>query len=252
MHNNKYDEIKIFLDEIVMQVNTPDFIEEDPIQFPRKFELIQDQEIAGLLTALISWGKRSMILKNAEKMFQLIGRSPYDWVMNQGFKDLDTGVIHRTFNYADLRFIGKGLHYLYHRYDSMEIIFKDKDMFDGIAELRKTIIEGNQCPGFRSEKHLANPEKNSACKRLHMFLKWMVRNDQIVDMGVWKNILPASLYIPLDVHVINISRHFGLLTRTQNDRKAVEELTALLRSFCPEDPVKYDYALFGIGIKGLI
>lgn len=252
MDKGRYDEIKIFLDEIVQQINTPDFIEEDPVQFPRKFDILQDQEIAGLLTALISWGKRSMILKNAEKMFQLMGSSPYDWVMNQGFNDLETGVIHRTFNYDDLKFIGKGLHYLYHRYDSMEIIFKDKDMFDGITELRKTIIEGNQCPGFRSEKHLANPEKNSACKRLHMFLKWMVRNDQIVDMGVWKNILPASLYIPLDVHVINISRHFGLLTRTQNDRKAVEELTALLRSFCPEDPVKYDYALFGIGIKGLI
>lgn len=250
---NLTNDLKDFLDQAVSKINIPAFIEDDPVQFPRRYALLQDQEIVGFLTAIISWGKRATILHDANKMLKLMGSSPYEWIMNEGYADLSTGsTIHRTFNIEDLKFIAIGLNKFYQHNESMELIFRKKDMFDGIVDLRNIILEANQNPGFRTEKHLANPSKNSACKRIHMFLKWMVRNDHLVDLGIWKDISPADLYIPLDTHVINISRHLGLLTRTQNDRKAVEELTAQLRLFSPEDPVKYDYALFGLGINGFL
>ncbi|MEG1904062.1 MAG: TIGR02757 family protein [Bacteroidales bacterium] len=249
----KIEDIKEFLDEAVLKINTPNFINDDPVQFPRRYDLLQDQEIAGFLTALISWGKRSMILKNADKMLTLLGPSPYEWIMNEGYSDIPSHeTIHRTFNTDDLKYIAKGLQALYQQYDSMQSLFIQKDMFDGIISLREIILQANNNPGYRSEKHLSNPEKKSACKRIHMFLKWMVRNDQIADLGVWKAVSPSKLYIPLDVHVIKVSHYLGLLTRNQNDRKAVEELTECLRLFSPEDPVKYDYALFGLGVTGYL
>ena len=249
----RIEDIKEFLDEAVLKINTPDFINDDPVQFPRRYDLLQDQEIAGFLTALISWGKRPMILKDADKMLNLLGSSPYEWIMNEGYLELHSHeTIHRTFNTDDLKYIAKGLHILYQQYDSMQSLFIQKDMFDGIINLRNIILEANHNPGYRIEKQLSNPERKSACKRIHMFLKWMVRNDQIVDLGVWKAVSPSRLYIPLDVHVIKVSHYLGLLNRNQNDRKAVEELTEQLRLFSPEDPIKYDYALFGLGVIGYL
>lgn len=245
-------DIKLFFDETVERINVPEFIENDPVQFPRRYDLLQDQEIAGFLTALISWGKRPMILRNAERMLRFLGPSPYAYILNNDYENITGGAIHRTFNTDDLRYICTGLRALYTTYHSMEDLFVGKDMFEGISLLRQIIIAANHNPGFRSEKHLSSPDKNSACKRIHMFLKWMVRNDQRVDMGVWKRVSPADLYIPLDVHVINVSHYFGLLTRSQNDKKAVQELTDILRTFCPADPVKYDYALFGLGVGGYL
>ena len=241
--------MKAFLDDIVSRVNRPDFIDDDPVQFPRRYDELPDQEIAGLLTALISWGKREMILRSAERMLALMGPSPYAWVMDEGYEELPDGqALHRTFNTTDLKFLARGLHAIYLNHTSLEDLFVGRDMFDGIAELRRRIIAANPDAPQRSTKHLANPDKQSACKRIHMFLKWMVRRDGIVDLGLWRRLSPADLYVPLDVHVGNTARRLGLLTRTQDDRRAVEELTARLRELAPDDPVRYDYALFGIGI----
>jgi uncharacterized protein (TIGR02757 family) len=255
--------MKDFLEEVVARVNRRDFVESDPVQFPRRYDSLPDIEIAGLLVALISWGKREMILRSAERMLALMGPSPYEWVMNEGYEDLDEGLaVHRTFNTTDLKFIARGLRAAYSAHASLEELFAGGDMFDGIARLRTVIIDANKQHAAqggpeasfteRSMKHLANPDKGSVCKRLHMFLKWMVRRDGIVDLGLWRRISPAQLYIPLDVHVGNTARRLGLLSRSQDDRRAVEELTARLRELSPDDPVRYDFALFGIGIYQLL
>ena len=185
-------------------------------------------------------------------MLDMMGNSPHEYIMSNVFPEPSSVAVHRTMNMEDFIFICKGLNLLYNRYNSMEDIFVGKDMFDGIQELRDIIIEANGIIGHRAERQLSSPAKGSACKRIHMFLKWMIRKDGIVDLGIWNKISPADLYIPLDIHVINISRHFGLIKRKQNDRKTVEELMITLRNFCPEDPVKYDYALFGLGVGGFL
>lgn len=248
----EFQELKTLLDEYVGKINVPSFIEQDPVQFPRRYTLLQDQEVAGLLTAIISWGKRSAILRSADRMLAVMGASPYDYIMEADFEKKDPHSLHRTFNYEDFLFLCKGLRELYLHQDSMENLFVNKDLFDGIQTLRDTIISANGIDRHHAEKHLSSPAKNSACKRLHMFLRWMVRNDGIVDIGCWKQVSPSALYIPIDVHVSNISRMLGMLDRKQNDRKAVEMLTAELRRFNPEDPIKYDFALFGIGEGKLI
>ncbi len=246
------DQLKEFLEEYTLQINTPEFCETDPVQYPRRYDSLQDREIAGFLTALISWGKRIMILRNADKMFEAMGDSPYDYIMSGGFDNDFSHTIHRTFNYEDFRFICTGLRSLYQDHASMEEVFIGKDLFCGIQDLRQIIIDANGAESHRATKHLSSPSKNSACKRIHMFLRWMVRNDGIVDLGCWQRLSPSSLYIPLDVHVGNISRQLQLLDRKQNDRKSVELLTDSLKEFDPVDPVKYDFALFGIGVSGLL
>ena len=244
--------LKEFLDKIVLKENNEEFISNDPVQFPRRFKKIQDIEITGFIISLISWGKRSMILRNAEKILQIMGDSPYEYILKGEFPEPEKTAVHRTMNMEDFVFICNGLRKLYTEHESMEELFVDKDMFDGIQDLRDLIIEANNCSGHRAERQLSSPSKGSACKRIHMFLRWMVRNDGIVDIGIWKRIPTSALYIPLDTHVINISRHLGILTRKQNDRKSVEELTHILRTYCPEDPIKYDYALFGLGVSGYL
>ncbi|MDO5570566.1 MAG: TIGR02757 family protein [Bacteroidales bacterium] len=252
MQFQDYKEVKDFLDEYVLKINTPDFIQNDPVQFPRRYSDLRDIEIVGMLIATISWGKRNMILRDAERMLSEMGASPFDYVMSADLDEDETYTIHRTFNKSDFQFIVKGLREVYKRYDSMESLFIGKDNFEGIKSLRDIILCANNMPGHRGEKHVSNPDKNSACKRLHMFLRWMSRKDGIVDIGCWKNVYPSSLYIPLDVHVGNISRRLGLLNRAQNDKKSVFELTNILREFDKEDPIKYDFALFGIGEGGFM
>lgn len=252
MNTSDKEEMKQFLDEIIKKINVKDFIKDDPVQFPHRFSKKRDIEIIGFIISLISWGKRTMILRDAEKILSIMGDSPYQYIMEGSFPEPSSVAVHRTMNMEDFIFICRGLNYVYSKHESMEEIFTGRDMFDGIEILRKMIIEANGLPGHRAERQISAPSKGSACKRIHMFLKWMVRNDGIVDLGIWKSISPSSLYIPLDIHVINISKHLGILKRKQNDRKSVEELTSYLKDLRPDDPVIYDYALFGLGVTGYL
>ncbi|MEG1685922.1 MAG: TIGR02757 family protein [Bacteroides sp.] len=238
-------DIKERLDELAQRYNTSSFIEHDPVQFPHRYVVLQDIEISALLTAIISWGNRASILKSAEKMLALMGNSPYDYVMSEGYCRLRDGNIHRTFFETDLLYMCVGLRAIYNQYNSLEDVFVDKpNVWDGLGTLRALFSKAN---GGQSSKHLSNPASGSACKRLNMALRWLVRKDGIVDLGVWKRMSPADLYIPLDVHVARISREFSILHRKTNDRKAVEELTSFLRKLNSEDPTIYDFALFGLG-----
>ncbi|MCD7971073.1 MAG: TIGR02757 family protein [Candidatus Azobacteroides sp.] len=245
------EEIKELLDTMAARFNTPEFIETDPIQFPRKYTLRQDIEVSAFLTATITWGKRSLIIKSASRMHDIMGMSPYDYIMGKGYEKLATANIHRTFFEEDMAYICRGLHAIYRQYESCELVFSsslstDDKIWEGIRRFRNLIREANQEYDAKSLKHISNPDA-SACKRLHLVLKWLIRNDGIVDMGLWDKIPASELLIPLDVHVSNISRQLGLLNRKQNDRKAVEELTGKLKTFNEEDPTLYDFALFGIG-----
>lgn len=250
-------EIKEYLDELVAKNNTGAFIKDDPVQFPHRYSDIRDIEIVSFLVATIAWGNRKMILNNANKMLDIMGKSPYDYVMSGGWEHLDDNeCVHRTFFGRDLKYYCKGLKAIYEvpRYarndsPSLENVFynEEHDVWRGIENFRMLMAEANG----GTSKHISNPcceapMKGSACKRLHMALRWLVRNDGIVDLGIWKKLKPKDLMIPLDVHVARVSRDLGLIERKSNDRMAVELLTSRLRKFDGEDPVKYDFALFGV------
>lgn len=245
-----FQELKDLLDLAAARFNTVEFIETDPVQFPRKYKQKQDIEISAFLTATIAWGKRSLILKSAAKMHQLMGASPFDYIMSEGYERLAQNNIHRTFFEQDMAFFCRGLRAVYQQYESCESVFtspeENENIWNGIMLFRQYIRKANEEYSEKSLKHISNPV-NSACKRLHLALRWLVRKDGIVDIGLWENVSSANLYIPLDTHVISVARSLGLLTRKQNDRKAVEELTNQLRLFNSEDPVLYDFALFGLG-----
>ena len=249
------EKIKELLDEYVLRINVPEFIDNDPVKFPRRYSSRQDAEVAGILSAINAWGRRDMILRDMERLFAFMGASPYDFVMSGNLDELQGDkAIHRTFNFSDLGFVCRGLRAVYLERNSPEDFFIGKDMFDGIRDLRRKIIEANCAPGetHRSTKHLSDPDSKSACKRLHLFLRWMVRCDGIVDLGLWKRLSPAALYIPLDVHVGRVARSLGLITRKQNDRSTVEQLTEQLAKMNSNDPVRYDFGLFGIGEQGIL
>nr|WP_143756524.1 TIGR02757 family protein [Chryseobacterium sp. RU37D] len=249
----KFEELKIFLDEKADQYNDPGFIENDPIQIPHRFSLKQDIEIAGFLVATISWGNRKAIIKSAEKMLDMMGNSPYDFVLNYSEKDLkeiQDKSIHRTFNGEDFTYFIKQFNRIYIESESLENLFKVNDSeinFSHAIERFRSNFLGTE--KHRSHKHVSSPYKNSSTKRIMMFLRWMVRKDKRgVDFGIWKNTDQKYLSIPLDVHTGNISRKLGLIERDQNDWKAVEELDLVIRKFDDRDPAKYDFALFGLGI----
>lgn len=245
-------ELKDFLDEKVILYNNPNFIASDPIQIPHRFSIKEDIEIAGFLSATIAWGNRTMIIRNADKMMDLMGNSPYDFVMSHSPEQLERfdNFVHRTFNPTDFKTFIRGLQHIYVNHGGLESIFKNtEDTFlqANISDFKKKFfeIEHEQ----RTQKHISDPLNNSAAKRINMFLRWMVRNDKAgVDFGIWKNTLPAYLSCPLDVHSGNVARKLGLLTRKQNDAKAVLELDTNLRRLDPNDPTKYDFALFGLGV----
>lgn len=242
-------DLKGFLDEWVCNINVPAFIETDPVQFPLKYSHLLDKEVAAFLTATITWGNRKMILNSASSMFERMGSSPYDFVMSEGYAKLGNSNIHRTFFEKDLLYLCRGLRACYLEYGSLETVFAGKSsLWEGIETFRNLLGAANE--GVFS-KHVSNPNTNSACKRLHLALRWLVRNDGVVDLGIWKNITPSELYIPLDVHVGRVSRSLGLLDRNQNDKKAVKMLTEVLRNFNPHDPIVYDFALFGYGLNML-
>ena len=246
-------ELKEFLDTKVEQYNNSKFIESDPIQIPHQFSKKEDIEIAGFLTATIAWGNRKSIINNANKMMQLLEQSPYDFVLNHSKKDLDAlqQFVHRTFNGQDFIQFIKSLHHIYKNHNGLEAVFAKHTKLDStqnsINEFKKVFFEIPHLP--RTQKHISDPLKNSAAKRINMYLRWMVRDDNAgVDFGIWKTLSPSQLSCPLDVHSGNVARKLGLLNRKQNDAKALLELDNALRKLDANDPVKYDFALFGLGV----
>lgn len=246
-------ELKSFLDEKVLLYNNPKFIESDPIQIPHGFSLKEDIEIAGFLTATIAWGNRKMIISNAKKLMDNMGNSPYDFVMEHKPQDLEklSTFVHRTFNSDDCITFLKALQHIYKNHQGLETVFTktqgDFSMQNSISEFKKIFFETDHLQ--RTTKHISDPNKGSAAKRINMFLRWMVRQDKAgVDFGIWKDIAPGKLSCPLDVHSGNVARKLGLLSRKQNDGKALNELDSSLQNLDAVDPVKYDFALFGLGV----
>lgn len=246
-------DLKEFLDEKVLLYNNFNFIESDPIQIPHRFSIKEDIEIAAFLAATMAWGNRKMIISKATDLMNRMGNSPYDFVMNYNenqFEKIES-FKHRTMNSTDLNFYIQSLQNLYQNHGGLENAFhfqKDEtDSYHAIERFRNLFLE--TLHEKRSEKHLSSPAANSAAKRLNMFLRWMVRDDnQGVDFGLWKNVSPAQLVCPLDVHSGNVARNLGILSRKQNDWKAASELNYILLEFDPKDPVRYDFALFGLGV----
>ena len=246
-------ELKEFLDNKVIQYNNPKFIESDPIQIPHQFSIKEDIEITAFLTATIAWGKRQMIIKNSNKMLEIMDNSPYDYVMNHSETDLEKTApfVHRTFNGDDFSFFVKSLQNIYRHHNGLEGVFNqftvDENNKRVIHNFKKVFFEVPHQQ--RTMKHVSDPMKGSASKRINMFLRWMVRRDNTgVDFGLWKDIPMSKLSCPLDVHSGNVARKLGLLTRKQNDWKALEELDTNLRKLDANDPTKYDFALFGLGV----
>lgn len=249
----KFDELQLFLDEKVILYNNPNFIESDPIQIPHLYSLKEDIEIAAFLTATISWGNRTMIIKNATKLMELMGNSPYDFVMNHSENNLLAldGFVHRTFNAVDVTFFIKSLRNMYQNHEGLENVFTknktEQSIQPSISAFKKLFFEIEH--QNRTQKHISDPSNNSAAKRINMFLRWMCRDNKSgVDFGIWNNIPTSILSCPLDVHSGNVARKLQLLSRKQNDAKAVLELDTQLRHFDALDPVKYDFALFGLGV----
>lgn len=244
-------ELREFLDQKADLYNNPNFIETDPIQIPHQFSSKKDIEISGFLTSTIAWGNRKMIINNANKMMDIMGNSPYDFVMNYDKSNPQIDVfVHRTFNGIDLNYFLLALRHIYEKHGDLEQVFipqPQQDLQAKISDFKRIFFEINH--PIRTQKHVSDPMKGSAAKRINMFLRWMVRNDNKgVDFGIWSHISPAQLSCPLDVHSGNVARKLGLLTRKQNDAKALKELDANLLKFDPNDPVKYDFALFGLGV----
>jgi|TARA_B110000305_G_C19433075_1_gene637320 uncharacterized protein (TIGR02757 family) len=246
-------ELKAFLDCKVLQYNNPTFIESDPIQIPHRYSLKEDIEISSFLTATIAWGNRKMIIKNANKMMELLGNSPYDFVMNHKTSDLDKfdGFVHRTFNSEDFKYFIKSLKNIYLNHEGIESVFQkhvdETSVQPAIHKFKTIFFSINH--HTRTQKHVGDPMKGSAAKRINMMLRWLIRDDNAgVDFGIWKTISPSILSCPLDVHSGNIARKLGMLTRKQNDAKGLFELDNNLRKLDPKDPVKYDFALFGLGV----
>ncbi|WP_332020773.1 TIGR02757 family protein [Kaistella sp.] len=249
-----FSELKDFLDEKADFYNAPEFIDNDPVQIPHRFSLKQDIEIAGFLTATISWGNRKAIINDAEKMLGFMEQTPYDFIRNVSLKELQTlenRSIHRTFIGEDFKEFILNLKRIYNENESLEHLFlveeTEGNFYHALERFRQNFIGNVQ---HRSHKHVSSTYKNSSAKRLMMFLRWMVRKDRKgVDFGIWKDIDPKNLSIPLDVHTGNISRKLNLIQRKQNDWKTVEELDSVLRKFNVDDPAKYDFALFGLGVS---
>ena len=249
----KKDEIKAFLEEKVQQYESFDFIEVDPILIPHQFSQKEDIEISGFLAATIAWGNRKSIINNAQKMMALMDQAPYDFIINHKEDDLERfeGFVHRTFNADDLRYFVKALRYIYQEHQGLEQLFT---RYATAQSLQRAIHQFKQVffslpHQQRTQKHVSDPLKGSAAKRINMYLRWMVRsNKNGVDFGLWKSLHPRQLSCPLDVHSGNVARKLKLLKRKQNDGKALAELDTALRKMDPEDPVKFDYALFGLGV----
>ena len=247
-----FTNLKYFLDEKVAYYNTPDFIAEDPISIPHEYSKRQDIEIAGLFAAVFSWGLRKTTIKKCHELFELMDNDPYDFIMHHSSDDLKPFLKfkHRTFNATDTLYFIHWLRWYYRKENSLEtaFIYQDSRMKAALTGFHHLFFSLPEAP-HRSRKHISTPERKSACKRLNMYLRWMVRDDdQGVDFGLWKNLKPAHLICPCDLHVDRIARKFKLITRKQTDWRTAIELTENLKKMDPVDPIKYDFALFGLGV----
>ena len=246
-------ELKDFLDEKAEQYEHPKFLESDPLQIPHRFSKKEDVEISAFLTATIAWGNRKSIINNASRLMELLDNSPYDFILNHQETDLDnlSNFVHRTFNGGDLKFFIQSLQHIYQNHNGLEAVFtknqEEQSLQTTISNYKAIFFELAHLP--RTQKHVSDPLKGSAAKRINMFLRWMVRpNKAGVDFGLWQGIPASKLSCPLDVHSGNVARKLKLLKRKQNDAKALAELDDSLRKLDPLDPVKYDFALFGLGV----
>lgn len=245
--------LKDFLDEKVDKYNQPEFVETDPIQVPKQFTTKDDIEIAGFLTATIAWGNRAVIIKNALRLMAMLDYQPHDFVLNASEKELARleKFVHRTFNGEDCIYFIRSLRTICTKYGGLKPVFengylKEHSVKSALTHFYLVFFE---MEGERTRKHVSNVNKGASAKRLNMYLRWMCRNDKSgVDFGLWKEIPQSALMLPLDVHTGNVGRKLGLLQRKSNDWKAVEEITATLRNFDSDDPIKYDFALFGLGV----
>lgn len=249
----EFAELKEFLDEKTEKYNRPAFIESDPVQVPRQFSRKENIEIAAFFTATIAWGSRPAIIKNALRLMEWMDNSPYDFIMKtpaSGFNVLNP-FVHRTFNGGDCIYFARSLKNIYSNHGGLQQVFETGFQKEGSVKSALEYFHSVffEFAGERTRKHVANVQRGASAKRLNMFLRWMVRRDKGgVDFGLWEGIPHSALMLPLDVHTGNVARKLGLLNRKQNDWKAVEEVTATLRKFDQADPVKYDFALFGMGI----
>lgn len=253
----KLNALKLLLDEKVKFYNRPDFIPSDPISIPHQFSKKQDIEIAGFFAATLAWGNRTAILNSANRLMQLMDRAPHDFILHHKEKDLQRflNFKHRTFNATDTLYFIHFFQKYYRQHPSLEGAFsefisgKDETIEKALTGFYDLFFSLDDVPN-RTRKHVATPKKNSTCKRLNMFLRWMVRSDKAgVDFGIWKKIKPSQLICPCDVHVDRIARRLGLIKSKQTNWKTALELTSRLKEFDPNDPVKYDFALFGLGVK---
>lgn len=249
------NDIKDLLEQKYLEYNTAAFADSDPVQIPRSFLLKEDIEIAAFLTATIAWGNRAGVIKSGRKMMDIMGNSPYDFIMSHSETDLEKfeNFVHRTFQPVDMKTFVRGMKHIYSNHGGLERIFADnaKDGFlhHAIHEFKKKFFEIEHLP--RTTKHIADPMKNSShAKRIHLFLKWMVRPEGGVDIGIWKTIPTSVLSCPLDVHTGRVGRHLGLITTAQDNLKSLGQLDMALRRFDAEDPAKYDVALFGLSKEG--
>ncbi len=256
--NTVSQDIIHLLDTEAERINSHDFIASDPVQFPRRFSALPDIEIAAMLSSMIAWGNRKMICRDCDRMLSMMADDPAAFTLEGGYEEIPDEInIHRTFFGRDLKYFLRGMRRIIGEHGSLDAFASaigagnDEAPAWKLAEAMLGVLR-EENGGKEDSRCLPVNLKATALKRLNMALRWLVRDDGIVDMGVWCSIRPSQLFIPLDVHVGRISRELGLLTRRSNDRKAVEELTARLRTICPDDPCRYDYALFGIGVEGRV
>jgi uncharacterized protein (TIGR02757 family) len=253
----RQQDVKGMLDAAVKRFNTPEFIHTDPIQVPHRFSRLQDREIIGFWTATLAWGNRTSIIRSAERLVELMDGAPYDFIRNHQETDRRRfeSFVHRTFQAIDTLYFLEFFQTWYRQNDSLEDAFArhllpgDATVERALTGFHRLFFDHPYAPE-RTRKHVATPERGSTCKRINMFLRWMVRRDDAgVDFGDWRRIQPRQLLVPLDVHVDRVARNLGLLNRNQTDWLAVLELTSALRVLDPEDPAKYDFALFGMGVR---
>lgn len=255
-----FTELKDFLDNKVASYNQPSFIENDPITIPHQFSQLQDIEIMGFWSAMLAWGQRKTIINKSNELVELMDGAPYDFIINHNEKDRARflNFKHRTFQVIDTLYFLEFFQQFYKKNNSLETAFsrflspEQEHVGEALKGFHELFFALPDAPK-RTRKHVATPIRKSTCKRLNMFLRWMVRKDNNgVDFGLWTNINPAQLLMPLDVHVDKVARKLHLLDRKQTDWKTVLELTQKLRAFDKADPVKYDFALFGLGVLGAI
>ncbi|HMX39799.1 MAG TPA: TIGR02757 family protein [Saprospiraceae bacterium] len=254
-HIDSAESLRRYLDEAAMRFNGPHFIADDPISVPHRFERLQDREIIGFWAATLAWGQRKTIIQSALRLAELMDGAPYDFVLHHSEHERERFLDfkHRTFQATDTLWFLEFFQQYYRRHESLETAFArhlqaaDTTTEPALLGFHRDFFDHPDAPR-RTRKHVSTPERGSTCKRLNMYLRWMVRHDEAgVDFGLWKRIRPAQLLVPLDVHVERVARQLGLLHRPQTDWRAVLELTEALRAFDPDDPVRYDFALFGLG-----